>query len=71
MEDSRTGAGSIQESQEHLVVTETKEGVCDNDGVLCPEVKELPWPKPTQCEQLHTQSSRDYKEMDVPELILI
>ena len=35
--DSRTRAGSIQNKPEHLVVTETKEGVYDNDGVLCPE----------------------------------
>ena len=38
--DSRTGAGSTQDKSEHLVVTETKEGVCDNDGVLCPEATE-------------------------------
>ena len=38
--DSRTRAGSTQDKPEHLVVTETKEGVCDNDGVLCLEANE-------------------------------
>ena len=55
-------------------MTETKEGGCDNDGVLCPEVKE----RAPDGQSRHNVSNCIHRvagiikhKMDVPELILI